>query len=842
MKSGEVTSMVSLADGATPDARERLRSLFRGRYVWALYGCLGLAAIVVYFLIDAPGARAVLYGTIGASAVAAIAAGIVAHRPAAPRMWIAFAIGLALFVAGDAVYAYYEQVRDVESPFPTLADAFYLAGYPFLAGGILLAVRGRGAGRERRSAFLEAAIVSAGLTVPVWALLVSPIAHDEGLSVGERLIAVGYPAGDFLILAVLIRLVFTPRRVSPAYALLVASIVALFSADVLYAVEVDSYVGGNWIDVFWLISYVLWGAAALHPSMRLLTGGADRLGPALARWRLALLAVALATAPITLLAQAAAGRAIDAGPMIAAATGIAVLVFVRMVDLLHEHERLTAAARELFENATDIIVRIDLHGNVVEVNRAAERMSGFERAEIVGRSLRDLLSGEQLEVVEEGARRMADDPAGHAVYELELRAKDGRPLPIEVNARPVREDGKVVGWEAICRDLTDRRVLEEQLRQAQRMEAVGNLAGGVAHDFNNVLMAIRGYSELALLRLGNDDGAVREEIEGISEAAARASGLTEQLLAFSRKQALQPEIVDVNALVLEMQALLSRLIGADVALQTDLESVAPHAKVDRAQLGQAIVNLAVNARDAMPAGGTLVLKTARESVMQPRPLDTGVLPPGSYVVLSVSDSGLGIDPEARPHIFDPFFTTKEKGKGTGLGLSTVYGVVTQSGGQVAVDSAPAAGATFTIYLPLVPAPPRPVHRAERSDGAPRARGAERVLLVEDDELVREVLRRVLEQDGYEVVEAANGEEALGLASVHEDIELLVTDLIMPGMTGYELARQLTGARPALRVLTITGYAGDNADIGGEAPYAVLQKPFAPDVFSRRVRDLLDEPA
>jgi len=393
----------------------------------------------------------------------------------------------------------------------------------------------------------------------------------------------------------------------------------------------------------------------------------------------------------------------------------------------------------------------------------------------------------------------------------------------------------------VATEITDRKGLEAQLLQAQKMEAVGRLAGGLAHDFNNLLTAMLGSADLVLQTIGSEHPA-REDAEAIRQTVMRAAELTRQLLAFSRQQVLAPRVLDVNTLVAGLERMLRRLIGEDVDLRAVLAADLGHVRADPAQLEQVIVNLVVNARDAMPHGGKLTIETTNVELDQEYFRDHVVVQPGRYVMLAVSDTGVGMDAGTKARVFEPFFTTKEKGKGTGLGLSTAYGVVKQSGGYIWVYSELGRGTTFKVYLPRVDAcvetpasaPPEPVPDL----------GAETVLVVEDQADVRRLTRKVLEMRGYTVLAAGEGTEALRVAERHEGpIHLLATDVIMPGMNGREVALLLSASRPEMRVLYLSGYADESIVRQGvlEPGLAFLQKPFAPDALARKVREVLDVP-
>jgi two-component system, cell cycle sensor histidine kinase and response regulator CckA len=399
--------------------------------------------------------------------------------------------------------------------------------------------------------------------------------------------------------------------------------------------------------------------------------------------------------------------------------------------------------------------------------------------------------------------------------------------------------GAEVLYTAILRDVTERRLLEAQLQSAQKLEAIGRLAGGVAHDFNNLLTVIGGYSQVVLKRLRADDPN-REDVTQIRRAAARAAELTAQLLAFGRKQRLAPRVVDLNAVVADLECMLRRVIGEDIDMVTTLDPALGRVQIDPGQFEHVLTNLALNARDAMPNGGTLQIETVNVEVSSEyagRHLD---LTPGPHVMLAVSDTGVGMDAETRAHIFEPFFTTKHEAKGTGLGLATVYGIVTQSGGFMWVYSEEGRGTTFRILLPRVDAvAPDPTAVPATSDPP---RGTETVLVAEDESVVREFTCRMLRESGYRVLAAPDGPEALAIAERHEGpIDLLLTDVVMPRMNGPTLVERLLASRPATKVLYMSGYTRDvalhNGTLGHEA--AFIGKPFGAVELARRVRVVLD---
>ena len=424
--------------------------------------------------------------------------------------------------------------------------------------------------------------------------------------------------------------------------------------------------------------------------------------------------------------------------------------------------------------------------------------------------------------------------------EYRLRRKDGRVIWVSDNAVFVPGSESHPLMEGLIVDITERRVLEDQLQQARRMEAVGRFAGGVAHDFNNLLTIIKGYVELALNRIGGQP-ELRGNIQQIADAADRAVTLVRQLLAFSRKQVLKPKVLDLNGVVMNMDKMVRRLMNENIEMRTSVDKNLGAVKADPGQIEQVILNLIVNARDAMPYGGKLCIETRNVQLESGIANDQASIKPGPYVMLSVRDTGVGISTETLPHIFEPFYTTKENGRGTGLGLSTVYGIVKQSGGHVSVTSEVEKGTTFKVYLPRVEETAQRLQKAERVEPATGG-GGETILLVEDEPAVRELARTVLFEQGYTVIEAQNSEDAVRLAGRHRsEIHLLLTDVVMPGMSGRDLAKHLTALHPYLRVLYMSGYTNNVIAENGalEEGLSFLQKPFTPKALAQRVRETLD---
>jgi two-component system, cell cycle sensor histidine kinase and response regulator CckA len=517
----------------------------------------------------------------------------------------------------------------------------------------------------------------------------------------------------------------------------------------------------------------------------------------------------------------------------------AVLVFHDVADQRRAAEQLRASEekyRGIFDNAVEGIFQTTPDGRIVTANPSLARMLGYADAQELIGAVVDV--SRQLYVDPDRRvefSRLLEDHGVVSGFECEIRRKDGTHGWASLSTRVVKDaDGRVLFYEGTAEEITERKRLEEQVRQAQKMEAIGQLAGGVAHDFNNLLTVINGFSALAFDELPADR-PVRELLREIHNAGERAAVLTRQLLAFSRKQHLQPRATDLNVIVDELGRMLRRLIGDDIELSVVLYPALATVKVDPGQFEQVVMNLAVNARDAMPSGGSLGIRTRNVRIGHADAQALPDVPPGPYAELSVSDTGHGMTDEVKAHIFEPFFTTKPVGEGTGLGLAVVHGIVRQSGGYIDVTSEPGRGTTFRVLVPVVEGDAAPT--ASAHEKLEMARGWETILLVDDDDGVRLLASTVLRQSGYTVLEARGGEEAMARARDHSGpIHLLLTDVVMPKISGRQLARQLAAERPRIKTLYVSGYEAEAArQLSGEG---YLAKPFGPSALTSMVRDVL----
>lgn len=526
------------------------------------------------------------------------------------------------------------------------------------------------------------------------------------------------------------------------------------------------------------------------------------------------------------------------------ATGLARLVIVQDIS-----ERLRADAqlreserhyRELYEKANDAIYTHDLQGNFTSMNEAGLRFLGYSHQELLSMNMAQLLSPEDVAQAQQMVQRKLSGDLTNTIYEMRVRTKEGKYLTAEISSTLIYQEGTPIGVQGIARDMTERKRMEEQIRQVQKMNAVGRLAGGVAHDFNNRLTAILGFTDLLLRRTDQQDPR-HYHLEQIKIASERATELTRQLLTFSRKQVLQPQVLNLNEAVSDWGNLVRVLLGENIEIQMILGSEVGLVKADPGQLEHVIMNLAINACDAMPAGGDFVLETTDLEISELQAQFNPAIPPGNYVRLLVKDTGCGMNEETLSHLFEPFFTTKERGKGTGLGLFTAYGIIRQSGGYIEVKSVLGEGTTFMIYLPVIQDAEAISHSQTMVSTA--VVGHETILVIEDEPAVRALVSEVLESVGYTVLAAAQGQAAIELSRQYAGrIDLVVSDVRMPGLSGYDVVERLRLLRPEMPVLFMSAYNDDARVMAASesAAFAYLQKPFTPDALIRRVRECLDQ--
>jgi PAS domain S-box-containing protein len=644
------------------------------------YACLGVALIALHLGV---GGSVPVYELIGASSVAAVVVGIVVYRPERRAGWWGIALAQGLFWAGDVA-----SQSQSHPPFPGVGDGLYLAGYGVFIAGIVLLLD-RGFPWRDWEGHVDAALITACLGFLGWVFL---IGRDMHLTfTGAGVVSAAYPLLDLIAIGLVIRIGLLPGRRPASYWLLGVSLLPMLVADGSYVIPSfrDGYHLGSWLDGGWLGAYVLVGIAALHPSMTRLADsepGAPRVSPVRG----------LIAGGIGLVLLRAADRyegvvrhRTDSGVALAAGLVLVVLVLLRLALLVRELDRQRRRAEEserkfrmVFERSP-VGISIGRLGVMSETNPALQQMLGYSREEFARMHYTQVTHPDALDLPEQS--ELDAGLRDHFSIDKRYVAKDGSPIAAHVHVVLDGEDGLGI---SLIEDVTERVELEAQLRQSQKMDAIGKLAGGIAHDFNNLMTAVLGYSDMLLARMQGGDPN-REKVDGIRDAALRASDLTRQLLAFGRRQMLNVTEVDLREVVERSRSLLERLIGEDIRLETVLWPDPVLVRADPTQLDQVVVNLAVNARDAMPRGGRLTISVRAEG-------DTGML--------TVADTGAGMDESTRERVFEPFFTTKAFGEGSGLGLATVDGIVAQSGGSIAVTSEVGAGTVFRVSLPLAPAP------------------------------------------------------------------------------------------------------------------------------------------
>lgn len=776
------------------------------------------------------------------------------------RAWTLLAVAFFVYFVANVVWFYYEIVV-AQDLGVTWADPIYLAYYPIALSGLLTFPMAR-SGRSRLTFALDLGTVMVGASMVIWYLILRPIALAEQISALETFITVSAPVSNTVLLFGVVALLLRrpSEKVRRALGILMIAIFFDAIADFGYSYQTlqSSYQSGNWPDCFYSIGFFLMAVSA-HFQWRSVKHSQPRE-----------LILAVQSSPFSWLPYVAVGLAYSLLLyvsqqhtheseahivwLILGAFVITGLVVARQIIALRENSRLLAERASnatearfmsLVEQSSDVITIMDAKGQVLYESPSVERVFGYSVVEALGRKLGEFVHPDSRAEVREVMTRLCKKPGTRAHFEFRLLHKDGHYVDVEAVMTNLLDDPNIRGIVINSRNVAERKQAElalheseEQLRQSQKMDAVGQLAGGVAHDFNNLLAVIIGYSDLLMRTPTGLSEDVRRKIEQIGKAANRAAALTRQLLAFSRKQVLQPKSLDLNTVVGDMDKMLKRLIGEHIEMLTILAPNLGIVKADPGQVEQVLLNLAVNARDAMPAGGKLTIETANVVLDRQFTQLHRAVEPGPYTMLAVSDTGVGMSLEVKNRIFEPFFTTKDKDKGTGLGLSTVYGIVKQSGGSIWVYSELEQGTTFKVYLPRVD---QEAETEEAASAPADYRGAETVLLVEDEEAVRQIATEILTLNGYRVLQARHGNEALDVSLQHEGvIDLMVTDVVMPVMGGPELARKLAITRPEMRVLYMSGYTDDAIVHHGVLleGTAFVQKPFTADIFSRKLREAI----
>jgi PAS domain S-box-containing protein len=760
------------------------------------------------------------------------------------RAWSIIAIALIGYGVGASIHLGMGPVPALGAIWP-VGLALEFATYPLVAAALALLPKPPRSRLDVAVYSLDVAIVVWSAAILLWHFLIFPTAHDAGKGALDTIGVAYFPVWDLGLIFSIAVIVYRGLRESTRAALAVAGVALVFvflgdvveGSDQLRGTFSQGGLSGFLYSVAWLgmalAIYLQW---RIRDRDRQLLGLADYarsftwlpyvvvaiafIAPAIRDWN-----------DIDGLRQHVPASALLVG-LIVARLGLTARQNASLAAA--EHGRLAAAV----DQAAEAILTTDRAGHVTYANLAFERISGISVSEIVGRDP-DLLR----RVIDE--RPLAEMSSALLRGEnweglLALKRRDGTTIDVDMAVGPLREGtGAIAGSVAVARDVSRERALEAQLSQAQRMEAVGRLAGGIAHDFNNILTAISGFGELAAAELPGDH-PVASDIEQILKASARAAALTQALLAFSRRQAMQTQLIDLNEVLGGLTPMLGRLIGEDVRLTVRLEPNLWLVRADRSQFEQVVLNLAVNATDAMPDGGTLTIETLNVDLDAAFAQSHLGASDGPYVALRVSDTGVGMIPEVMEHVFEPFFTTKERGKGTGLGLSSAVGVVQQSGGFLSLESKPDAGSVFTVYLPRSEGAALPDETAGYAELA--VGGKETILVVEDEDAVRTFVERVLTGAGYRVIAASHGAQALAIATDAAQLDLLFTDVVMPGMSGVELAAALAATHPGLPVIYASGYSEEGVleGRGGETGVPYLPKPYTAESLLTLVREILDQ--
>jgi PAS domain S-box-containing protein len=783
-----------------------MRSILR----WYLFATAGVAALV-FFLEPNPHVASALSAIVAFVAFGAVIYGIRTHRPSRLAFWLWVAAALGFGGVASATFPLVDVYASATSF--RLGDLLFIPAYLAIAGAAINLVRQLG---PLRVTGLESAIGALALGSFLWPLVVEPNAVEVGGLSG--VLAAIFPLCDVMLLLLVLRLLFSRLRL-PAARLLGGASVCIVAADVAYFAPsfANDELSGRIIGVAYVLAYMLFGAAALHPSMSRLLVRAANVEDSAPRRLIVLLGCTPLTVPLAIVFSRVVGGRADLEELAIIGAAMTGLVVIRIWQLLQHSDALRRRAegseqrfRMMFDAAGHGI-SIGAEGLMTETNPAFQKMIGYTAGELSRMHFTEVTHPDDKNLALQASNEVMSGKRPSHTFQKRLVHRDGTAVWVEVTLTRAQDGSFGI---SLVDDITARKALEAELRQAQKMEAVGKLAGGIAHDFNNMMTAVTGCTDILLTELDQDDPR-RRRVEVIAASAQRAADLTQQLLAFSRRQVLRPEPVDVACVVAGLEPILRSLLPSNIEITCELESGAV-ARVDKPQLEQVLMNLALNAGDALPDGGNLRI-AARAF--------------GGSAELTVTDDGAGMDEETKARIFEPFFTTRRSG--TGLGLSTVEGIVAQSGGTISVETSRGHGTTFTIRLPLVD---EPVVVVERLVVLPPSTETGRVLLAEDEDLVRMVTAEMLRRSGYEVTTAASGEEALALIAAGGEVDILVTDVAMDGMDGKTLSIRAREHLPSLPVLFVSGYPAEV--LSGDRMIAdtdeVLTKPFTPAELVERV--------